>query len=240
MRRKKIFYFIGFLSFLLIFLFRSDIKFFFDKKLPIKDIEISGYKIIKIDDIENFIQDSHKKENLFFFDIWDLQKKMISHPLAENVEIKKIYPDRLSIFIMEKDPILLISEKKKNYILDRDGKITEIDQNLIKKYSEISNLLKIEGDEILDESHEIAKIFLDKNYTRRIVGLYKIGGRRWDVIIDYKVKVMLPEKITESFIDYTFNTIDKLKINNDIHQNAIYSIVDMRINNRIFIKNIDE
>ena len=242
MRSKKILYSMGLLSLLFIaWLFRSYVeKSFFDQMMLIKDFEIIGYKLLSSRDIEAFLGEDIKRENLFFFNPWILQKKIILHPLIENIEIKKQYLDKLLIYIKEKDPILLIRDNKKNYILDRNGAITEINQNLIKKYSELSDLLKIEGEDILNESHEIANIFLNKHYTKRVIGLYKIGRRRWDIIVDYKVKVMLPEQISEDFIDYVFNTIDKLKINHDIHHNAIYSIVDMRIDSRIFIKNIDE
>ena len=240
MKKKKIFYVIVFLSFFAILWFFDIPKYFFDKKMPIENIEITGYKIVSLSDIENFFVDEIKNKNLFFLNPWNLQKKIIAHPLAQNVEIKKQYPSKLSIYFEEKEAILLLNDNKKNYILDKNGLITEVNENLIRKYSEISNLLKIEGDGILDESREIAKIFLNKNYTKRIVGLYKIGKRRWDMIIDHKIKVMLPEVINDDYMNYVFNSIDKLKINDDVHRNAIYSIVDMRVNNRIFVKNIDE
>ena len=240
MKKKKIFYVIVFLSFFAILWCCDIIKYFFDKKMPIENIEITGYKIVSLGDIEEFFDDEIKNKNLLFFNPWNLQKKIMTHPLTQNVEIKKQYPNKLSIYFEEKEVVLLINNNKKNYILDKNDFIIEINENLIHKYSELANLLKIEGEDILDESREIAKIFLNKNYTKRIVGLYKIGKRRWDMIVDYKIKVMLPEVINDDYMNYAFNSIDKLKINDDVHRSAIYSIVDMRINNRIFVKNIDE
>lgn len=214
--------------------------FIFPNKFSTTQIEITGYNVVSSSDIENSIQEDLHKKNLLFLNPWIIHKKINENPLIQSSEVKKKYPDTLSISVEERNPLLLFYSNKKNFILDSNKKITEIDDDFIRKYETLSNLLKVEGDNISQEIQEVAKIFANKDFTKRIVGLYKIGNRRWDMIVDNKIKVMLPEKINEDLIVDIFNKIDSLKASNDLNRSAIYSIVDIRINKKIFIKNINE
>ena len=247
MRRKNIIYLfcVFCIVSLSIFFYKKDNQFFekilFKNLIYVKDIEITGYNNLSVVDIENyFVNENLKNRNLFFVKPWHIQQKIIANPLIYNAEVRKQYPDKLLINIEEKEPILLLLDNKKHYIFDAHGKITEIDSDFLEKYSIFNTLLKAEGDGLVQEASEISKIFVQKEFTKRISGLYKIGKRRFDMIVDRRIKVMLPEKINEDFVVDAFNLVDKLKANNDIHRDAIYSIVDLRINKRIFVKNISE
>jgi len=58
-------------------------------------------------------------------------------------------------------------------------------------------------------------------------------------MIDRKIKVMMPEEISKEFIEKIFNTIDSLKLRGEISNNSLYTTLDMRIKDKIFIKNIE-
>jgi len=247
MQKKNIVYLVSIflISLLLFSLYKKDNaiyeKILFSEKISVKNIEIYGYNNLELNDIKNYFNEEETKgKNLFFLQPKIIQKKILSNPLIYNAEVTKRYPDKLFINIEEKQPILLILDNKKKYMFDSNDEITEIDDEFMSRYSIFDSLLKAEGSNTTKEAKEISEIFVQKDFTKRISGLYKIGNRRFDMIVDRKIKIMLPEKINKDQIIDVFNLIDKLKANNDLHKDAVYSIVDLRVNKRIFIKNINE
>ena len=60
------------------------------------------------------------------------------------------------------------------------------------------------------------------------------------MIVDKKIKVMLPERISKDLIVSIFNIIDQMKSKNNIKIQAVYTILDVRLKDKIFIKNIGE
>ena len=110
----------------------------------------------------------------------------------------------------------------------------------MKDFDLFKRLLYFEGNNILSEIPFLVDIFLNKDFSKRINGLYKIGDRRWDMIVDKKIKVMLPERISKDLIVSIVDIIDQMKSKNNIKIQAVYTILDLRLKDKIFIKNIGE
>jgi cell division protein FtsQ len=173
-------------------------------------------------------------------DIHKLRERLIESPMVSEAIVKKVYPHFIMIEIIERYPILLIVDNKQNYIYDKNGNTVKIDSKDVKKYDFLQSLVYVEGDNILDEIKDVATLFLGHEFSSRINGIYKIGERRWDMVIDKKLKVMLPEKITRSNLASIFNMIDNMKLKNNIKNQALYTILDARVKGKIFIRNIVE
>lgn len=235
-------YKILFLSIILVsILFIKDKKEFFFGDFKIQNIQINELNNILKNDIDEKIGSVNLyQKNLLFTDMQTIYDDLKSIPIVENVLIRKIIPNTLSIEIKERSPIALIMDNNKNYIFDESSATTLVDENSLKDFDLFKRLLYFEGNNILSEIPFLVDIFLNKDFSKRINGLYKIGDRRWDMIVDKKIKVMLPERISKDLIVSIFNIIDQMKSKNNIKIQAVYTILDVRLKDKIFIKNIGE
>jgi cell division protein FtsQ len=235
-------YKILFLSIILVsILFIKDKKEFFFGDFKIQNIQINELNNLSKKDIDEKIGSINLyQKNLLFTDMQTIYDDLKSMPIVENVLIRKIIPNTLSIEIKERFPIALITDNNKNYIFDESSAITLVDENSLKDFDLFKRLLYFEGNNILSEIPFLVDIFLNKDFSKRINGLYKIGDRRWDMIVDKKIKVMLPERISKDLIVSIVDIIDQMKSKNNIKIQAVYTILDLRLKDKIFIKNIGE
>jgi cell division septal protein FtsQ len=233
--------------FLLILIFCSPVffitnkeEFFFDN-YKIKNIQIEVEKNISKLDIESKLNSQNLyNKNLLFLNLNTIINNLSSLELIDNISIKKQFPSNLLIKISERDPKALIINNQETFFIDKTNKITKLSKQSLEKYNNLfKNLLYIEGKDILLEAPSLVDLFVNKDFSKRIYGLYKVNDRRWDLIVDKKIKVMLPERIDKEKIALVFNLVDQMKSKNNIKTNAVYSILDARIKDKVFIKNID-
>lgn len=76
-----------------------------DNLLPIKKIKLSGsFEHIAQQEIESALN-SYVGADFFSLDIHALQQKLGAKPWAESVSIRRVWPDRLDITIIERKPV---------------------------------------------------------------------------------------------------------------------------------------
>ena len=121
---------------LFIFLTTYSPKFDFrvSDRLNIKKIEIENNSTLKSDEITEKINFLYK-ENLFFLNIVDIEKNLKTIDLIESFRIKKIYPDTLKIFIVEKKPIAILQNKKEKFFISKRGDLIEFKD--MQKYKDL-------------------------------------------------------------------------------------------------------
>ena len=57
-------------------------------------------------------------KNMVFLNVFEINKKLEKKSFIKKLKIKKIYPNRLEIKIIEKKPIAIIIKKKRKFFLD--------------------------------------------------------------------------------------------------------------------------
>lgn len=76
-----------------------------DTLLPIKTIQLSGtFRYIDQQEIESAVQ-QYIGEGFFSLDINRVQKTLGDKPWTESISIRRVWPDRLNIVIVEKTPV---------------------------------------------------------------------------------------------------------------------------------------
>ena len=210
-------------------------------ELLITSITTEGCKIIQKDEIENrpAIRDMYKK-SILRVNVKNVRRDLMKMPFIEEVIVQKKYPHTIKIDIIEREPLFLISSNKQNYIYDKAGVLFKIDKEDLKRDTVLHSLLYIEGDNIIKEVEFLADALLNQKFSKRISGFYQIGGRRWDMIIDKKIKVMLPEVITKESLISVIHLLDTMKSKNNVKSGSLYTIFDARIKDKIFVKNIGD
>ena len=114
----------SFFALIILFIFLTTytpkFDFIISSDFSIQKIEIEGNSIINSDKIIqklNFLY----RENLFFLNLKDIEKNLKNETFIESFSLKKIYPNTLKIIIVEKEPIVVLQNKKKKFYISDKG-----------------------------------------------------------------------------------------------------------------------
>ena len=86
-------------------------------------------------------------KNMVFLNVFEINKKLEKKSFIKKLKIKKIYPNRLEIKIIEKEPIAIIIKNKRKFFLDKNIQLIDYRKNL--KYI---NLPIIYGDDKISKN----------------------------------------------------------------------------------------
>lgn len=165
-------------------------------KFDIKEINIEKNSLIKEQDIKRLLTPIYNK-NLLFLKSKEIETLLMQNDLIESFNIKKKYPNSLSIRIFEKKPILILYNKTNKFYLS--DKIELIKFKPIKGYK---NLPYVFGNK------EQFKIFYNNlkkiNFPFDLINKYTLyESNRWDLETKSKKMIKLPQKgYTESLKNF--------------------------------------
>ena len=189
----------------------------------LKKIEING-----LEENDNF--DLLKKlnyigiDNLFFINETELIEIINSNKLVERYSVFKKYPSSLKIDIIKTEFLANVKIGSEIFFLGSNGK-------LIKSNNADKNLPFIFGKFDIKNYLSLISILSNQNINLdKITKYYYHKNKRWDLYFDNNILIKLPDSnIEEAIILYNnFKSIEGIKSN---------SIVDLRIQKRITIKN---
>lgn len=128
-------------------------------------------------------------DGLFSFSIHEMSSKIKACPFVRNVVIQRHWPDRLTVYLVEKDPIAVFEKEGFFSVIDDEGKIIEgVDP------MQYPHLLTISGEKscqhILSLIHLLSQFQTDLPKVKKAVFL---STERWDLYFENGLKVKLPE-----------------------------------------------
>lgn len=189
--------------------------------MQISDIYISGNKNISDEQIISQMSNPIG-ENILTYNIADSEERINAIDTVDGVEIKKIFPNLLSIEVDESYPLFYQEEKDKTYYIDNKAKIVENSQE------NNDGLIKIRGAKLRNITGE--------NFTSSEASLNFVKAIQEFSYIDKVKEIDLENKaeigIMLNDIDVKFgdlnNISDKLKlldkILNDIDQKGVIAV----------------
>lgn len=127
--------------------------------------------------------------SLINFDVGRARAAIAALPWVASVSVRKMYPDHLDIAIVEREPAAVWQHERMLDIIDRQGHV------IVPYAAALAHglpLLVGEGAEteagaFLDEMRPFPGI---AGHARAYI---RIGGRRWDILLDNGVRIKLPE-----------------------------------------------
>ena len=199
----------------------SEIKkksFFFS----INEISTTGDKILSEKDLEKKFKYLIGK-NLLFFDSVGLTERIKNIDYIDTIKIKKIYPNKLIIEIIEKKPVA-IQVKNKNYLY-----ITSGGEFIKFKYNELYEKLPYvfgEGKNF----NRIYRILVNNNFPiKKIKSFYHFEIERWDILLKNNKLIRLPSIDYEKSLKHYLSNREKVNFNN-------FNVFDYRIKNELILK----
>tara|TARA_B100000941_G_scaffold277015_1_gene240158 strand:+ start:233 stop:907 length:675 start_codon:yes stop_codon:yes gene_type:complete len=214
----KKFRFIAYLIIILFLTTTNNYNFNNKKIFYVKQIDINGFSekknLLIRDEIQNIIGKNIilLKKNDFY--------KIMNRNDTNDLIIKKIYPNKLTINFIPAEPVCVILFENYKIILGDNGKTLElvtIDQKLPNVYGSknIRNIFKVVNLLILSniDYYKIDKIIF-----------FKSG--RFDISLDNGILIKYPIKYSEKIINYSSELLNDKKFINS-------KIIDLRLNNKV-------
>ena len=219
-RKNKIFIYIIFLFLLTTVINKTEIN---KKKdsIYINKINVSGLSNANNQEIVNNL-DNLFHQNIFFIKKDKINKIISKHTIIEKFNVKKIYPKKLNIEIVQTEFIAKISGNNQILVGSNGKLIANKKSNLMLPYifGKFDNKKFIEFKKIIDYSK------FNFNDFRSI---FFFPSNRWDILTKDNILIKLPEKNFLDSLDLAYKVIKDDQFKNK-------SIIDLRNLNHLVIK----
>ena len=214
-KKKYIFFY------LIIFLILSSIhnsNFKHNNFFKIKKIEVVG-----LDNADNLILEK-KLKDLIGSNIFTINKNSFKLIKSENLinkyNVKKIYPNRIKVYLESAKAISVIKYLNEFFILGNNGKIIDLKSLPL-------NVPEVNGTNDIKKIFQTLKIINKSNYNiRNIKKIIFFPSDRIDIILENKKKIRFPINLT----------IDNLNLSLRLIEDEVFSaskIIDLRIPNKV-------
>jgi len=198
---------------------KNDNNFF-----KIQEIIISNNLLVDKNEVIYKLDDLYGK-NIFLIRRKDIEESLEKINFLKKIEVKKKYPNTITIKIFETKPVGILFKDKAQYLLDSSLNLIEMNKN--KNFGKLPNII---GD---DAENHIIK-FLDLLETNKFSTdniksfyYYKIG--RWDIeFFDNRI-IKLPYNISDNIIKKASKLLNRKDFQN-------YKIIDLRIDGKIIVE----
>ena len=161
-------------------------------------------------------------QNLYSLSSQKIANILNEDKLIKKFNIKKQYPDKIIIKLREVDLVAIFIKDKKKYLLTDNDNLVSYNESLINK-----SLPNIYGKGAEQHFNNFKKILEENNFDiERISGYYFFQINRWDLLINDRRTIKLPEKNLKQAII----TANKLLKNKNFDK---YSVIDLRFNDKI-------
>lgn len=190
--------------------------------LNIQEIQLENNSVVDTDDVKqklNYLYD----ENLFFLNTSRIKESLKDINFIQSYTVKKIYPNKIKLSIVEKKPIAILLNKKEKYYISDKGDL--INYKKIKIYRDLPTVFG--GDDnffVLYSNLENIKFPIES-----IKSFYFFESGRWDIVMYDDKIIKLPIK---NYLISIKNFMDS-KENNNLNN---YKTFDYRIKNQLILK----
>lgn len=127
--------------------------------------------------------------SLAFLDASEVRQRLESVPMIRQASVSKLYPDALSITIVEREPQALWQRAGEVFVIAADGTVIDLMTD-----PRFSRLPFVAGDDANTRSREYIDIVAAAGpLASRVRAGILVSGRRWDIKFDNDLIVRLPE-----------------------------------------------
>ena len=214
--KKKYIFFYLIILIILSSIHNSNFK--YNNFFTIKKIEVVGLNKT----VNSFLE--NKLADLVGSNIFVLNKKSFelinSENLIKNYNVKKIYPNKVKVYLESAVAISVIKNSNEIVILGNNGKIIDL-KNLPKNIPEVTGTSDIK--KVFQTIETFNKSDLDIKNIKRI---NFFPSKRIDIELENKKKIRFPINFTIDDLNFGFRVINDEKFNQS-------RIIDLRISNKV-------
>ncbi|WP_375679453.1 cell division protein FtsQ/DivIB [Bartonella sp. AP7XZML] len=201
-----------------------------DSSFVVTHVDISGNKRLAKQDIFKILK-LDVAPSIFTFDVERARSLLEKQAWVQSANVQKIYPNRMRISIVEREPYAIWQHDGIMDIVDNTGRVIVPFKGEI-----VRDLPLVVG----QGAQNAAKVFIQAlsvypEVYDRIRAFVRVGDRRWDLVLNNGMRVMLPENGALERLSFLFSS----GIMQDLLSRDILS-VDLRLADRITVSLSDE
>ncbi len=167
------------------------------------------------------------KNSLPFFDAVRARKNLEALPLVKQASVRKLYPDRIVIEIVERTPVALWQKDGEVRTIAADGAVIDVMRD--QRFSSLPFVVGDGANERLDEF--VALLDASAELRPKIVAGVLVGARRWNLKMKSGIEVKLPENDPLS----AMATLVALQRQSRILDRDVLSL-DLRVEGKVFAR----
>lgn len=157
----------------------------------------------------------------------EIQESLHEIPWVLSASVVRQLPSKLYVYITERTPIAVWQHQKTHYLVDVNGVIISND-----KLGDFGKLPIIVGGDAPMHAPKMLHVINEfPEIKSRVSALIRVGGRRWDLQLDQKITVKLPEEKPETALSRLLVLLRQRKIGpGDV------STIDLRLPTQIILR----
>lgn len=165
--------------------------------------------------------------SLIGLDVEAARQRILELPWVENAEIRKIYPNTISVALNEREAYAIWQSDEGLSLIDAQG-----DEIVAYRAGRHAQLPLVVGRGAQTEGRDfIAQVAGYPLLASKVRAYVRVADRRWDLLLDNGVRVMLPENDVAAAL----SRIDKLDQSEQLLSRDIASL-DMRLDDRMTVR----
>ncbi|WP_375663613.1 cell division protein FtsQ/DivIB [Bartonella sp. CL63NXGY] len=201
-----------------------------DSSFVVTHVDISGNKRLAKQDIFKILK-LDVAPSIFTFDVERARSLLEKQAWVQSANVQKIYPNKMRISIVEREPYAIWQHDGIMDIVDHTGRVIVPFKGEI-----VRDLPLVVG----QGAQNAAKVFIQAlsvypEVYDRIRAFVRVGDRRWDLVLNNGMRVMLPENGALERLSSLFSSGTM----QDLLSRDILS-VDLRLADRITVSLSDE
>ena len=194
--------------------------------LAIDEVKITGQsETSELDVLDRLAIGPHP--SLVTFDVDGARERVEALPWVRHATIRKLYPDALQVVVSERTPFAIWQHDGKASLIDRDGRA--ITDDIGDRYMTLPRVAGAGANMHAVEFVDLVQAFPE--LSKRIRAGVLVAGRRWNLVLENGVEVLLPEKDPASAIV----AVVAIDAQSQILSRDV-AAVDLRLNDRLIVR----
>lgn len=192
----------------------------------VNDLIVEGRSLTPQKDILKAVN-IRRGDSLFASDLTDMKKRLEVLSWVRTVTIQRRWPFTIYIRLAEYKPIALWQQKTKFYLVDDQGHHFNIPKN-----NPFQSLPILTGEEAPKNAPHLFSVLRDfPSLIGRVTGAIYLGKRRWDLMLDNRLKLKLgEERVKQGLVQFI-----QLEEGRKISDKNIVAI-DLRFEDKIYFQ----
>jgi len=192
----------------------------------VSDVLVEGRKNAPIEKILKVVN-VRRGNPLLSYDPYHIKRELEELSWVRQATVKRQLPGIIFIQLTERQPVALWQHQQKHYLVDEQGVIISSDN--LKAFDKLPII--VGGDAPVHAPHILHLLEKFPDIQKRITALVRVGGRRWDLHLDRKLQIKMPEtKVEEALVRLSL-LIKQKRVNS-----KEVSVIDLRVKNQIVMR----
>ena len=192
----------------------------------IEDVQVEGRSLTSSQEILHILG-VHRGDFIFSVSLPQVQKELEALPWVRSASLQRRLPNVLYVRLAERHPVALWQKQGKRYLVDDQGKVLES-----ATATSFPHLIVLTGEGAPENVRFLMEALVSfPEIASQVTGALFISQRRWDLIVNHKLRV----KLAEVDLKQSLSTFSKLLEEHRINNRSILGI-DLRFRDRIYVQ----